>query len=103
MHALAGVAEDADEATIKKAYRKQALKWHPDRNPDNVKKAEAKFKEVATAYETLSDPEKRRVYDMHGEEGLKNGGGGGHPGGGFPGGGGFQGGPGMDPREMFNM
>lgn len=94
-----GVAPDADEATIKKAYRRQALKWHPDRNKDNVEKAEKKFREVAAAYETLTDEKKRQVYDQYGEEGLKQGGGGG-PGGGGPGGGGFhfQG----DPQDIFN-
>lgn len=101
---ILGVAPDADEATIKKAYRRQALKWHPDRNPDNKDKAEKKFKELAMAYETLSDKEKRGVYDRFGEEALKNGGPGG-PGGG----GGFPGGPGGgafhfqgDPFEIFN-
>lgn len=82
---LLGVAADADEATIKKAYRRQALKWHPDRNPDNKEDAERKFQEIAEAYETLSDSEKRATYDRFGEEGLKQGGPGGGPGG--PGGG----------------
>lgn len=59
-----GVDRSADEATIKKAYRKQALKWHPDRNPDKKEAAEAKFKDVAAAYEVLSDPEKKRMYDQ---------------------------------------
>jgi molecular chaperone DnaJ len=57
-----GVAKDADAATIKKAYRKLARDHHPDKNPDNAK-AEAKFKEVSEAYDTLSDPVKRKEYD----------------------------------------
>ncbi|KAG2499079.1 hypothetical protein HYH03_003262 [Edaphochlamys debaryana] len=102
---ILGIARDADEATIKKAYRKQALKWHPDRNPDNKDKAEDKFRDVAAAYETLSDAEKRRIYDQMGEEGLKQGGpGGGGPGGGGPGGAHFNMNfGGGDPFEMFNM
>ncbi|GBF92518.1 disulfide isomerase [Raphidocelis subcapitata] len=96
-----GIPPDADERVIKKAYKRQALKWHPDRNPDNKKKAEDKFREIAEAYEVLSDPEKRKVYDQFGEDALKQGGGGGGPGGpGGPGGGfQFHG----DPFEMFNM
>lgn len=75
-----GISSDADDRTIQKAYRRQALKYHPDRNPDKPE-AEEKFKEVAHAYEVLSDAEKRRVYDQMGEEGLQqqqNGGGGHH-------------------------
>ena len=64
-----GVAKDADEKTIKKAYRALAMKYHPDRNPDN-KEAEDKFKEVQRAYETLSDPEKRRNYDLGPQPGF---------------------------------
>jgi DnaJ-class molecular chaperone len=69
------VAPDADQATIKKAYRKMAMKHHPDKNPDNKAEAEEKFKAVSEAYQVLSDEEKRSVYDEHGEEGVKEGGG----------------------------
>ena len=68
-----GVPKDADESTIKKAYRKLAMKYHPDRNPDN-KDAEAKFKEIGEAYEVLSDPDKRAAYDRMGHDAFKNGG-----------------------------
>lgn len=68
-----GVPKDADVAAIKKAYRKQALAHHPDRGGD-----QEKFKEIGKAYEVLSDPEKRKIYDEMGEEGLEGGGGGGH-------------------------
>ncbi|CAI8030218.1 DnaJ homolog subfamily B member 6-A [Geodia barretti] len=53
-------------------YRKMALKWHPDKNPDSVEEADKVFKLVAEAYEVLSDTEKRRMYDLHGKEGLKD-------------------------------
>nr|XP_031323972.1 LOW QUALITY PROTEIN: dnaJ homolog subfamily B member 6-like [Camelus dromedarius] len=62
---------------IKKAYRKLALKWHPDKNPENKEEAERKFKQVAEAYEVLSDANKRDIYDRYGKEGLNGGGGGG--------------------------
>lgn len=70
---ILGVSKDSDEKTIKKAYRKLALKWHPDRNPNNKKEAEEKFKEVSQAYEVLSDSKKRKLYDQFGEEGLTRG------------------------------
>ncbi|GFR41766.1 hypothetical protein Agub_g2523 [Astrephomene gubernaculifera] len=82
-YAILGVSKTADENELKKAYRKLAMKWHPDKNPDNKEQAAAKFKEVSEAYEVLTDPQKREVYDRYGEEGLKQGmGGGGGPGGG---------------------
>ncbi|KAI8579165.1 hypothetical protein K450DRAFT_243076 [Umbelopsis ramanniana AG] len=95
---ILGVSKDADDDTIKKAYRKQALKWHPDRNKDNMEAAKQKFQEVGEAFEVLSDKDKRAVYDQFGEEGLKGGpppsSGGAGGAGGFPGAGGFGGFPG---------
>lgn len=74
---ILGISKDAEASEIKKAYRKLALKYHPDRNPDN-KEAEAKFKEAAEAYETLSDASKRRQYDQFGHSGYQNMHGGSH-------------------------
>ncbi|KAF2012665.1 DnaJ-domain-containing protein [Aaosphaeria arxii CBS 175.79] len=68
-----GVSPSASQDEIKKAYRKGALKWHPDKNKDNPNAAE-KFKEVSQAYEILSDPEKRKTYDQYGLEFLLRGG-----------------------------
>ncbi|BCO09581.1 chaperone protein DnaJ [Desulfolithobacter dissulfuricans] len=70
---ILGVSRDASMEVIKKSYRKLAMKYHPDRNPDDPE-AEARFKEAAEAYEVLSDEQKRRVYDTYGHEGLKNSG-----------------------------
>jgi len=67
------VARDADAKTIKKAYRKVALEFHPDRNPDDAE-AERRFKEAAEAYDALGDDEKRAIYDRYGHEGLRGGG-----------------------------
>ncbi|MDD2332540.1 MAG: molecular chaperone DnaJ [Candidatus Cloacimonetes bacterium] len=64
-----GVEKNADDATIKKAYRKLAMQFHPDKNPDN-KEAEEKFKEASEAYEVLSDSSKRQVYDQYGHAGI---------------------------------
>lgn len=70
-----GVNKNATDDELKKAYRKLAKKYHPDANPDNKKEAEAKFKEVNEAYETLSNPEKRRMYDQFGPDGPQGFGG----------------------------
>jgi molecular chaperone DnaJ len=69
-----GVTRDATTEEVKKAYRKLALKYHPDRN-EGSKEAEARFKEVTEAYEVLRDPEKRATYDRFGEQGLRGAGG----------------------------
>ena len=89
---ILGVSQNASKDEIKKAYRKQALKYHPDKNPED-KEAEQKFKEAAEAYEVLSDDEKRKRYDQFGHAGL-----GGQASSG--GGGGF-GGAGMDIEDIF--
>ncbi len=65
-----GVGKTASDADIKRAYRRMAMKYHPDKNPDD-KQAEEKFKECAEAYEVLSDPEKRKRYDQFGHDGLR--------------------------------
>jgi molecular chaperone DnaJ len=87
-----GVAKSANDKDLKKAYRKLAIKFHPDKNPDD-KSAETKFKEAAEAYEVLSNADKRARYDQYGHAGLE--------GGGF-GGGGFGGG-GMNMDDIFSQ
>ena len=67
-YAVLGVPKGAAEKDIKSAYRKLARKWHPDQNPDNVKEAEEKFKEISEAYEVLGDSEKRKKYDVLGSD-----------------------------------
>src|ERR1700732_3824351 len=74
---LLGVSRTAAVEEIKAAYRKAALKWHPDRNPENKAEAEVKFRESSEAYSVLSDPQKRQIYDTYGHAGLSGAGGGG--------------------------
>src|SRR5688572_28769302 len=74
------VQKNASEADLKKAYRRLAMKYHPDRNPDS-KDAEEKFKEAKEAYEVLTDPQKRAAYDQFGHAGVNPGAAGGRDGG----------------------
>lgn len=83
-----GVSRQASAKDLKSAFRKLAMKYHPDRNPDDVS-AETKFKELGEAYEVLKDDQKRAAYDQFGHAAFENGNGGGGMGGGFSGGGGF--------------
>jgi molecular chaperone DnaJ len=69
LYEVLGVSKSADEKEIKKAYRRMAMKYHPDRNPDD-KEAEAKFKEISEAYEILTDAQKRQAYDQFGHAGV---------------------------------
>ena len=92
---ILGVEKNATADEIKKAYKKKAIQYHPDRNPGN-KEAEEKFKEAAEAYSVLSDPEKRQRYDQFGKAGVS-----GAAGNGGPYGGGFGGGMSMD--DIFSM
>src|SRR5262245_46485650 len=79
---ILGVSKGADQDSIKKAYRKLAMQFHPDKNPDN-KEAEGKFKEAAQAYEVLGNPQKRSQYDQFGHAAYTRNGRGGFGGGGF--------------------
>jgi len=83
---ILGLQKNASEQEIKKAYRKMAMKHHPDKNPDNPA-AEEKFKELSEAYEVLSDSDKKQVYDKFGKEALQGNGGGG---------------PQVNPFDIFN-
>jgi len=87
-YSILGVPKNSTDAELKKAYRKLALKWHPDKNPNNKEQAEEMFKSIAEAYEVLSDKDKRAAYDRYGKEGLSGGGGRGNSGGGRRAGGG---------------
>ena len=69
-YAILEVPRTATQDDIRKGYRKQALKWHPDKNPDNKEQAEERFKLVSEAYEVLSNKDKREIYNRYGKEGL---------------------------------
>ena len=84
---LLGVSKDADDSVIKKAYRKLAMKWHPDKN-NGTAEAEEKFKSISEAYATLCDAEKRSIYDKYGVDGVRQMEGGGAP---------------VDPSDIFQQ
>merc|ERR1719191_2477978 len=69
-----GVEKTATEQEVAKAYKKLALKYHPDKNPENKEQAEESFKKISKAYDTLRDPEKRKMYDQFGHDGPPMGG-----------------------------
>ena len=92
LYDVLGVSKDSSGDTIKKAYRKLALKYHPDKNPGN-QESEKKFKEAAEAYSVLSDSQKRSQYDQFGHAGVGMGG---HQGG-------FGGGVHMDMEDIFSQ
>ena len=69
-YALLGLKKTATDDEIKKAYRKLAIKWHPDKNPDNKEKAQEMFKKIGEAYAVLQDKDKRAVYDKYGIDGY---------------------------------
>jgi len=93
-YAILGLSRDSTEKEVKSSYKRLAVKHHPDKNPNDRKGAEERFKDIAEAYEVLVDKQKRAVFDQHGEEGLK-----GHPGASA---GDFSGGPG-GPGGMGGM
>ena len=66
-----GIKRDSDPKKIKKAFKKLAIRYHPDKNRDNQEAAKQKFAKIANDYETLSDPEKRQIYDEQGAEGVE--------------------------------
>lgn len=97
-YAVLGVARDASDEEIKKAYKKAALQWHPDKNMDNREAAEKRFKEISAAYVVLNNAETRAHYDRYGDDDARGGGGGG----------GFRSTAGsapedLTPEDVFNM
>ena len=81
LYQLLGISKTNDQDQIKKAYKKSALKWHPDRNRNNKEEAESKFKEISEAYDILSDTNKKNIYDNHGLDAVRQMNNGGAPGG----------------------
>ncbi|MEM6640381.1 MAG: DnaJ domain-containing protein, partial [Pseudomonadota bacterium] len=83
LYTTLGVEKSASDADIKKAYKRLAMKYHPDRNPGDAS-AESRFKDVGQAYDVLKDPQKRAAYDRFGHDAINGGAGGARPGGGDP-------------------
>jgi DnaJ family protein B protein 12 len=95
---ILGVQRDASDADIKKAYRKEALRWHPDKNPDNKEVAEKRFKDISQAFKVLSNPDERAHFDRYGSEAPQRPRGPGGHGGGQP-----MYAEDLSPEDIFNM
>jgi len=85
LYDILGVDSNCSDSELKKSYRKLAMKWHPDKNPDNAEEANQKFKDISHAYSILSDPEKRKIYDQTGDDKAAD-----------------NGMPEMDPNDLFS-
>lgn len=87
LYELLEVSPNCNDSDLKKAYRKMSIKWHPDKNPNSVEEATKKFQEISESFSILSDPEKRKIYDQFGKEGMEQ----------------MNSGPDIDPNDIFSQ